>query len=47
VEDRILVLNVLRGFSDRYAHLWTWITRPRPFPTFLKVQDDLVLEKLS
>jgi hypothetical protein len=35
VEDRILVLNVLRGLSDRYAHLRTWITRQRPFPTFL------------
>jgi len=34
VEDRILVLNVLRGLSDRYAHLRTWITRQRPFPTF-------------
>jgi hypothetical protein len=27
VEDRILVLNVLRGLSDRYVHLRTWITR--------------------
>jgi hypothetical protein len=36
VEDRILVLNILRGLSDRYAHLRTWITRQRPFPTFLQ-----------
>ena len=35
VEDRILVLNVLRGLSDGYAHLRTWITRQRPCPTFL------------
>jgi hypothetical protein len=35
VEDRILVLNVLRGLSDRYTHLRTWITHQRPFPTFL------------
>ena len=35
VEDRILVLNVLRGLSDRYSYLRTWITRQRPFPTFL------------
>jgi hypothetical protein len=47
VEDRILVLNVLRGLSDRYAHLRTWITRQRPFPTFLEVRDDLVMEELT
>jgi hypothetical protein len=47
VEDRILVLNVLRGLSDRYAHLRTWITRQRPFPTFLQVRDDLVMEELT
>jgi hypothetical protein len=35
VEDRILVLNVLHGLSDRYAHLRTWITHQRPFSTFL------------
>ncbi|XP_066344097.1 uncharacterized protein [Miscanthus floridulus] len=47
VEDRILVLNVLRGLSDRYAHLRTWITRQRPFPSFLQVRDDLVMEELT
>jgi hypothetical protein len=36
VEDRILVLNVLRGLSDRYAHLRSLIMRQRPFPTFLR-----------
>jgi hypothetical protein len=35
VEDRILILNVLRGLSDRYTHLWKWITRQRHFPSFL------------
>jgi hypothetical protein len=47
VEDRILVLNILRGLSDRYAHLWTWITRQKPFPTFLQVRDDLIMEELT
>jgi hypothetical protein len=46
VEDRILVLNVLRVLSERYS-LWTWITRQRPFPTFLQVRDDLVMEELT
>jgi hypothetical protein len=35
VEDRILVLNVLRGLSDRYTHLRSLIMRQRPFLTFL------------
>ncbi|XP_021316676.1 uncharacterized protein LOC110435442 [Sorghum bicolor] len=47
VEDRILVLNVLHGFSDCYSYLRTWITRQRPFPTFLQVRDDLVMEELT
>ena len=46
MEDRILVLNVLRGVSDRYAHLRTWITRQQPFSTFLQVRDYLVKEEL-
>ena len=33
VPDRILVLNVLRGLNNTYDHLWTWITRQRPFPS--------------
>jgi hypothetical protein len=35
VEDRNLVLNVLRGLSDRYTHLRSLLMRERPFPTFL------------
>jgi hypothetical protein len=44
VEDRIFVLNVLRGLSDRYTHLRSLIVRQRPFPTFLQVCDDLALD---
>ena len=47
VEDRILVLNFLSGLSARYAHLRTWITRQWPFPTFLQIRDDLVMEELQ
>jgi hypothetical protein len=43
VPDRVLVLNVLQGLNSTYDHLPTWITRQRPFPTFLQVRDDLVL----
>ena len=47
VADRVLVLNVLRGLSSTYDHLRTWITRQRPFPSFLQVRDDLVLEEIT
>ena len=47
LEDCILVLNVLRGLSDCYSYLRMWITRQRPFPTFLQVRDDLVMEELT
>ena len=47
MEDRILVLNVHRGLNDCYAHLRTWITQQQPFPTFLQVCDDLVMEELT
>jgi hypothetical protein len=47
VTDRNLVLNVLCGLNKRYEHLRAIITRSRPFPTFLKVRDDLVLEELQ
>ena len=47
VSDRVLVLNVLRGLSSIYDHLKTWITRQRPFPSFLQVRDDLVLEEIT
>ncbi|XP_025801768.1 uncharacterized protein LOC112881316 [Panicum hallii] len=47
VSDRVLVLNVLRDLSSTYDHLKCWITRQRPFPTFLQVRDDLALEELT
>jgi uncharacterized membrane protein YgcG len=47
VEDRMLVLNVLRGLSDRYTHLRSLIMRQRPFPTFLQVRDNLALEEIT
>jgi hypothetical protein len=44
VEDRILVLNILRGLNQRFEHVCSIIRRYSSFPTFLKVQDDLLLE---
>jgi hypothetical protein len=46
VDDRILVLNILRGLNQRFEHLGAIIQRSSPFPNFLKVRDDLLLEKI-
>jgi hypothetical protein len=47
VPEPTLVLNVLRGLNSSFDHLRTWITRQKPFPTFLQVWDDLVLEEIT
>jgi hypothetical protein len=46
VDDRILVLNILRGLNPRFEHLGAIIRRYMPFPSFLKIRDDLILEEL-
>jgi hypothetical protein len=46
VEDRILILNILRGLNQRFEHAGSIIRRYSPFSNFLKVQDDLLLEEI-
>jgi hypothetical protein len=46
VEDRILILNILRGLNRRFKHVGSIIWRYSPFLNFLKVQDDLLLEEI-
>jgi hypothetical protein len=46
VEDRILVLNILRGLNQRFEHMSSIIRRYSPFLNFLKVRDDLLLQKI-
>jgi hypothetical protein len=46
VNDRILVLNILRRRNPRLEHLGAIIRRYTPFPSFLKVRDDLILKEL-
>jgi hypothetical protein len=46
VDDQILVLNILCGLNPRFEHLSANIRRYTSFPSFLKVRDDLILEKL-
>jgi hypothetical protein len=44
VDDRILVLNILRGLNQRVEHLGSIIRHSSPFSNFLKVHDDLLEE---
>jgi hypothetical protein len=46
VEDRILILNILRGLNQRFEHVGSIIRRYSLFSNFLKVQDDLLLEEI-
>jgi hypothetical protein len=46
VDDRILILNILRDLNPRFEHLGAIIWRYTPFPSLLKVRDDLILEEL-
>jgi hypothetical protein len=46
VEDRILILNILLGLNQCFEHVGSIIRRYSPFPNFLKVQDDLLLEEV-
>jgi hypothetical protein len=46
VDDRILILNILRGLNQCFEHVSSIIRRYSPFLNFLKVQDDLLLEEL-
>jgi hypothetical protein len=46
VEDRILVLNILRGLNQRFEHMGSIIRRYSPFLNFLKIRDDLLLEEI-
>jgi hypothetical protein len=47
VDDRTLVLNLLRGLSPRYGHIKALIKSIVPFPTFHHVRNELLLEELT
>jgi hypothetical protein len=46
VEDRILVLNIIRELNQRFEYVGSIIRRYSPFLNFLKVRDDLLLEEI-
>ena len=39
VQDRTLVLNVIRGLNERFASIGRHLRHGRPFPTFIEVCD--------
>jgi len=47
VTDRTLVLNVLCGLNEKFASIGCHLRRGRPFPSFLEVCDDLILEEIT
>jgi hypothetical protein len=47
VEDRTLVLQVLRGLNKKYDHVKTYLKRAWPFPSFHDVRNGLLLEELT
>jgi hypothetical protein len=46
VEDRILILNILRGLNQCFEHVGSIIRRYTPFLNFFKVQGELLLEEI-
>ena len=45
--DRTLVLNVIRGLNENFTNIGRHLRRGRPFPTFLDVRNDLLLEEIT
>jgi uncharacterized membrane protein YgcG len=46
IEERILILNILRGMKQRFKHVGSIIQCYSLFLNFLKVRDDLLLEEI-
>ncbi|XP_062182036.1 uncharacterized protein LOC133886303 [Phragmites australis] len=47
IRDRTLVLNVLRGLNEKFAHMKVHFKRSKPFPSFDEVRNDLILEEID
>ncbi|KAK1602347.1 hypothetical protein QYE76_007850 [Lolium multiflorum] len=45
ISDETLVLTVLRGLNEQYAHLRSFLPFQRPFPSFLQTRSALILEE--
>lgn len=47
MEDRTLVLFVLRGLNERFQNMAALLKRQRPLPNFVTVRSDLELEEID
>jgi hypothetical protein len=47
IQDRSLVLTMLRGLNDCFFHMAAFLKRQRPFLTFAQVRNDLHLEEIE
>jgi hypothetical protein len=47
IHDRTLVLNVLCGLNERFAHIKVHFKHSNPFPSFTDVCNDLILEEID
>jgi hypothetical protein len=45
ISDETLVLTLLRGLNDTYAHLRSFLPFQVPFPSFLQTRSTLILEE--
>ncbi|XP_020195747.1 uncharacterized protein [Aegilops tauschii subsp. strangulata] len=45
ISDETLVLTLLRGLNDNFAHLRSFLPFQVPFPTFLQTRSALILEE--
>nr|XP_051229807.1 uncharacterized protein LOC127347685 [Lolium perenne] len=45
ISDETLVLTLLRGLNENYAHLRSFLPFQVPFPTFLQTRSALILEE--
>ncbi|XP_062205238.1 uncharacterized protein LOC133907253 [Phragmites australis] len=47
VTDKALVLNLLLGLNEQFAHLWPIFGMQSPYPTFINVRTTLLLEEIQ
>jgi hypothetical protein len=47
IHDRTLVLNVVRGLNEKFAHMKVHFKRSKSFPSFDDVRNYLILEEID
>ncbi|XP_062230091.1 uncharacterized protein LOC133927670 [Phragmites australis] len=47
VQDRMLIMSVLCGLNEKFAYMAALLKRQKPFPSFIDVRSDLLLEELT